>query len=69
MIMAQTLRQQAAPNGARAVEYRQVERLLRAPYLAPQPQECFLATTLAGIPASVAQGGKERFLWRLKGLV
>ena len=43
-------------------------RLLRDSYLATQPQECFLATTLAGIPASAALGGKERLLWRLKGL-
>ena len=37
--------------------------------LSTQPQECFLATTLAGIPASAALGGKERLLWRLKVLV
>ena len=44
-------------------------RLLRDSYLATRPRERFQATTLAGILASAAQGGKERLLWRLKGLV
>ena len=42
--------------------------LLRDSYLATQQRECFQDTTLAGVSASAALGGKERLLWRIKFL-